>query len=239
MDFWIGLLCNDCNDFFFTSRWILSPSSFIFTIMNRSIRFFQRNVIIIIHRNHADTNQNIYIFLNFYIDNENTTSYFNIMQFLFFSILTTISEHFILFSPVPFSSLFSNIKIPDISARKIYQTASSSSTLNINNDWTAEVLFLQDRYIIIIICIFTQRSFRARTEIPDIYIGWPFPNILMSVEPSIIYLHPSFLHFLHFIFCRFFLFFSSLPPTGNSIIYQPDKPFDSCETFSDLFYNKL
>lgn len=90
--------------FFLRSQRILSPSSFIFTIMNRSICFFQRNVIIIIHRNHKDTNQNIYIFLTLALT-ANTTNHFNIMQFIFFSILITISEHimYILFSSIPFS----------------------------------------------------------------------------------------------------------------------------------------
>lgn len=150
MDFWIGLLCNDCNVFFYISLDTFTVK-FFFTIMNRSICFFQRNVIIIIHRNHKDTNQNIY-FLNFYIDSENTTNHFYIMQFLFFSILITIPKHIILFSSISFSfrPFFLILKFRISAHGKIYQTP-SSSTLNINNnDWTSEVLFIQDRYIIII-----------------------------------------------------------------------------------------
>jgi len=85
------------------------------------------------------------------------------------------------------------------------------------------------------ICIFTRRSFRARTEIPDIYIGWPFPNILTSVEPSIIYLLPSFLHFLHFIFCRFFSFFLLHYRRGTPLFINPTNPSIHARRFPIYF----
>lgn len=51
MDLWIGLLCNDWNEFFFLfNGYFFTIKFYFYIIMKHSIRFFQRNIII--HRNH-------------------------------------------------------------------------------------------------------------------------------------------------------------------------------------------